>query len=200
MIKLTVRVVRLFVHWLYTKTIPATSWYVVWSPIIDRSLKPGMYDAWVQEVFIVLIKAYVFGDKFLATGFRQDVHRKFSNLLSGYCLTLPGGCQVIEYAFNNVPSDRVMLQHLVDDYCSQWDETQLDHVSVRIPKWLPRAFPVRVERRFAELRSMINNVGNRSRCYYEHTSAEERKKCRYLHMFYHEVEEYGYFYDDYWRR
>ncbi|KAH3942582.1 hypothetical protein HBI56_168850 [Parastagonospora nodorum] len=193
--KLTQPLVKLFVHWLYTKTVPDVDSFEEWSPIIDSALEPSMYDAWMQKVFLVLIKAYAFGNKFLATRFRQDVNQAFSDHLHCNRLELPDGWHVMEYAFKHVPLDRPILQHLADHHCNFWPESYDKEIDIQAQKRLPRSFLMRVNRRFSELLPTINTAwkGSPPRCYYEHASEKEMQKCGKSHMVYDEDREYGYF-------
>jgi hypothetical protein len=137
----------------------------------------------------------VFGDKFLATIFRQDVNQEFSNHLRCNRLELPDGWQVIEYAFKHVPLGRPILQYLADDHCNFWNESNDDEIDIQAQKTLPRSFLMRVNRRFAELGGMSAATRTKSspRCYYEHALDKEKEKRGKSHMVYSEEREYGYF-------
>jgi hypothetical protein len=180
--------VDVFVHWLYTQNLPkgADEWIRVLG--LEESTKDD--DLWWQEAFLVCLKAYVFGDRFLLPTFRQAVNNFFVRVLTDTCFLKPYRWLAISYAFANVPADRLILQLLVDECCNEWHEgidTEEDFVAQRK---LPAQFLLRVMRRSNEMRHDINTS---TRCYEEHGSEQEKARCRCVHMMYDEDADYGYF-------
>lgn len=190
--------VRLFVHWLYKGTIPKNGSDKEWSPILDRvincTIKKRHLNLHTRELFPLLIKAYIFGDRFLAIGFRRDISERISDNLSRIRLWGTTFQQVIQHAFTHIPFDRPILQHLADICCKDWYEDEDEEADIFAQKDLPQAFIMRVLRRFGEVREMKQmNIQSHVRCYYEHASEEDEKRCGKAHMVYNEKRDYGYF-------
>jgi len=122
-----------------------------------------------------------FAYRFLSPRFRMGIdnmlvmhlHCEFDDMT--YVDFLP----LIKEAYANIPSDRPILQFLVDL-----------HFTCRLPRSpgrmdeLPKAFLVRIMRRMhqEQLRTRRSYVSSHSPCYYEHTSVSDLESCRSAHM------------------
>jgi hypothetical protein len=89
----------------------------------------------------------------------------------------------ITYAFENIPSDRVILQHLVDKYCECWLERRDDY-KVSTFESLSNPF-LRLVMNRLRLLGKNQELASKSRCYLEHASPRERFGCRDLHMYHY---------------
>jgi hypothetical protein len=103
----------------------------------------------------------------------------------------------ISYAFENLPSTSIMLRLLVDRFAEFWNDDEEDEEeedgAAGLSK-LPHAFIMRVMRRFSEMRNETNKKNMKERCYFEHTTDDEKKACLRLHMHYDGHKGYGHFY------
>jgi hypothetical protein len=130
------------------------------------------------------IKTYSFGDRFAVSAFSRASNNALAQTnLSGYYFSF--GIESTAYAFKNIPSDRVILQRLVDWYCACWRATSSQFDATTLAS-LPDAFLRRAMGRFCELKCMNNLELWKSRCYLEHSSHEEKASCEKLHMCYDE--------------
>lgn len=62
---------------------------------------------------------------------------------------------VITWAFENIPSERPILQLLVNHFCHEWDDEGYDAEDANALELLPIEFRARVMRRFAESNGRI---------------------------------------------
>ncbi|KAF1358350.1 hypothetical protein EJ07DRAFT_180067 [Lizonia empirigonia] len=128
-----------FVNWLYTQTLP-------YSP---DSLGPEDEPDRVSEVNAV--KAYVFGDRFEAAGFKRAV---LQVLVAFYVPPGPGGVpffSTIIYAFNHLPGDDIFLKLLVDVQCCRYCAANDSDEELEDRKKLPYDFLMRVMLRSSEI-------------------------------------------------
>jgi len=113
------------------------------------------------------VKAYVLGDRILVDKFRRLVNNVFADALKKDWFAEPARLKSFSYAFLNIPSDRVILQCMVDDHCVYWPEniTEYDfdggdddaEATLKAMKELPHNFLMR-----AMLR--LGGVQMRRRC------------------------------------
>ncbi|KAH7094591.1 hypothetical protein FB567DRAFT_574567 [Paraphoma chrysanthemicola] len=173
---------KLFIHWLYTQEIPEIIARTKWTSILghDTFVESGAR----QELFLVLVKAYVFADRFLAAQFRSDINDAFEECLEEFALCGTVRCQVIKYAFTNIPPGRHILQQIIDDHCTSWDPFYETEEDVAAQDYLPHTFMLRAMRRQAELQH--GGPNGDLRCYREHNSDEDKNDCDLLHMTYDE--------------
>lgn len=187
-----IRLVKLFIHWTYTGVLPKSS-------ELDQLTDPYEPDG---QPFWLYINAYVFGDRFVSFDFQQAVHEALQSYI-GYRLPWNDeSIDVVEYAVAyNAPDSTIILQ-LVDDYCfscrhadgeREWEHTRAFKSDSQ--KRLPTSFIVRVVRRLPELHHMCETgeIEEKERCYSEHTSEGDKKRCDCLHMRYDEKDDYGYY-------
>jgi len=182
-------------QWLYTNKIPAyeaddKEWdiYLEGEDCNDTSLG--------EKLFMILLKAYVFADRFLAHGFRCAVSKRLSDHVRFIDLEEPLCWKVFSYAFSNIPLERPILQHLVDDFCYEYiDFPGEEGHDMTAEVNQPREFLMRVMRALPSTR--VNELEILSgRCYYEHASEKEEEACRKKYMVFDEVKDGGYFNDD----
>ena len=138
------------------------------------------------------IKAYALGDRFLISNFRRAANNLFAELLPGFYFSDIQGRLSTVYALKNIPSDRVILQNLVDQYCYYWADDSGDY-TLSAQNELPRSFLRRVTNRFQELSEASAEEKRRKRCYMEHVSDVEKEDCKALHMRYDEYLDLAYF-------
>ncbi|CAO2658682.1 Nn.00g064050.m01.CDS01 [Neocucurbitaria sp. VM-36] len=179
-------VVNLFVHWLYTNTLPESD---EWEET-RRMLGPTS-----QACFLAKLKAYAFADRFLVPEFRRAVNNSLVDDIQEWKWMIPLSemSGLAQEAFANIPSDRPILQFLVDKAgfgaaeCYEAFGGSMDD--------LPRAFLQRLIRRLDEelRRERAHENESKSRCYYEHASKKEQEACRDLHMEYDEEKDFGFF-------
>ncbi|CAN9298872.1 unnamed protein product [Alternaria alternata] len=130
-----VEVFSIFVHWLYTQQMPT----------YEDNRK---YD--ISEDFgFMLLKAYVFANRFLIADFERIVH----NLLIDHMVDF--GCSMYEhiiFAYENLPEDSLVLKLMVEMQCLRW-ELDFDGDEEKQRRLdLPKAFLVQVMVRLVELR------------------------------------------------
>jgi hypothetical protein len=136
-----------------------------------------------------LVKAYVFGDRFLAPEFRRGVNNaSVKHIPLGRSFFDEAGCFSVDYAFENIRPSSILLQHLVDMYCTVWNACD-DEFDATTFDNLPNRFLRRVMKR---LKDAGHGTGKR-RCYLEHASEQETKNCLALHMTYLSFVDIAYF-------
>ena len=95
-----------------------------------------------------------------------------------------------QWAFANIPADRLILQFLVNNFCSDWlEKNDADNNALND---LPQAFTVRVLRRYSQLVKMSEEERSKTNCYREHSSKAEQENCPTgLHMEWDASREFG---------
>lgn len=182
----------MFVHWLYTGKVPyinddCNDWDNMTEPIRDID---------IYEQFLIGLKAYVFGDRFLSDAFRCAVNAMLARAIEeDFYVKADRNHLAIVFAFVNIPAERPILQCFVDDFCQYWTESSDTEGEAEALRDLPPAFMACVARRLAVMAKCTKGSFSSSmRCYTEHASEEEKSKCvGRLHMNYHEKREFGYF-------
>ncbi|KAJ4378281.1 hypothetical protein N0V86_005981 [Didymella sp. IMI 355093] len=165
-----ISLVNLFVHWLYTQQIPTG--YLALRSVVHH---PDSPKAPINKA-LVLVKAYALGDRILALTFRREANNTL--IIFGSCMGFPSTLlPTATYAFANIPSDRSILQFLVNQFCKCWDPEYIINTEEDALSELPPAFTVRAMKRLAHLR-----CGKLEGCYIEHSTNEEKKSCREPHM------------------
>ncbi|KAF2035559.1 hypothetical protein EK21DRAFT_107080 [Setomelanomma holmii] len=97
-----------------------------------------------------------------------------------------GGRPTLSFAFATLPNKCALLQALVAAYCSTWDDNDQDFGQAAQDE-LPRAFLRCVMKRFQELSLRDDEEKDGEvRCYPEHATEDEKKKCTTQHMRYDE--------------
>jgi hypothetical protein len=123
----------------------------------------------------VLVKACVFGDGFLAPGFKREAHNLFVNLKG----RKPASYEHIAYAFDNLGEDDLLLNYLVDLQCIAWTPPMDDDVDEMT--WrdvVPTKVLIRVMLRYYELKLSPMGESDMNLCsYHHHESDEEREAC-----------------------
>jgi hypothetical protein len=164
--------VTLFVHWLYTQQFPATT-----EDWIDMEVIRQVSDWPEDDLVYACIKAYAFGDRFLAPNFCKVSNNFFVDTIKTctlYAISEPSRTS-ISYAFDNIPGDIVILQCLVDIFCMDYGAKRSFPHLVFLEAF-PRAFLRRVIYRFRQLSLMSKaDKEEENRCYLEHASDEEKR-------------------------
>jgi hypothetical protein len=125
-----------------------------------------------KDIELVLIKACVFGGRFLAWTFKRDIH----NFYVTYKERKPPWYENVKYAFENLDEDDILLKFMVDMQCITWHpdaDGKDEEVVHRV--LLPSAFLVRVMIRNYELKKSPVAKKDVKLCSYH--SHEERKAC-----------------------
>lgn len=163
-------VFNVFVNWMYTQKLPGNC--EEWCQVGELG------EAWdfASEIALIL-KAYNFGDRFLATAFKRAANVAIVGILHG-CAPF---YEVVIFAFKNLPAHSPILQLLVDAQCRHWSECLDDTEEVELQKQLPYDFLLRVMKRYSE--KVYGDTAwfeePLARClYHEHASDEERKECQ----------------------
>ncbi|KAF2127350.1 hypothetical protein P153DRAFT_344937 [Dothidotthia symphoricarpi CBS 119687] len=167
-----------FVYWLYTHTLAPDYKDQDFGHDLEKS----------SRHFVVSIQAYAFGDRFLVPAFRRAVNNDLVTFIKELYVEIEDMVAMAQEAFATIPSDRPILQLLVDDHCDYW--YQRHEGDAALLDKLPQAFLVRVMRRFAEQKGNSKKV---KRCYYEHGSEEEANDCPHEHMVFDEELQCGFF-------
>lgn len=98
---------------------------------------------------------------------------------------------IVNWAFENIPSDCPLLQLLVNHFCDKWNSgTDVAEDAVAL-KQMPRTFSVRVMSRLSEMRS-AKTLEHGNACYLEHATDDERQACKKPHVHYDKIRDYGY--------
>ena len=176
--------VNIFLHWLYTGSLPDPKDYDAWRRFIGED---------VDDVES-RIKAYVFADRFLAPEFRRTINNNVVVDIE-FCSIFPEVSEILamaRIAFSSIPSNRPLLQLLVDQHCTFWKNCCEE--PSRLTDF-PPAFLARVTRRLCELLEdqCCRQSSSGERCYFEHADEAEIAACGKLHMQYDEEKDMGSF-------
>ncbi|KAF2035560.1 hypothetical protein EK21DRAFT_53931, partial [Setomelanomma holmii] len=150
---------NLFLHWLYSQRIPIAE--KDWRHILELD---EMSD-WKQDRFVALVKAYEFGDRFLSLSFRCQVNNAFAQAVNDCYFDAPTHYECLSYAFDRIPSNRPILQLLIDDLCTTWselydeDDTKLQAFRKLPPQVLSRSFLRLQEMRMRDLARTQRRIG-----------------------------------------
>lgn len=190
-----IRLVNLFVHWLYTGKFPELQDNDKWEVATQKEFWP--FD--VEARRLLAIKAYVFADRFIVSTFRRTLSARATTpildaLKDVRQIIFEETSPLVNYAFTHVPADRPLLQFLVDDFCCRWQEDLDLAEEMDLLKELHSAFllrVMRVTRRFSEILRERGEAKTKC-CYLEHASDKKEKAFKAQHMVYNEEREYGY--------
>ncbi|KAJ4333155.1 hypothetical protein N0V95_009494 [Ascochyta clinopodiicola] len=180
---------NVFVHWLYNLQLPEKHSYQAWNRIFENDELP------VMDLFLLRIRAYALDDRLLAPTFRRAVN---SVIVSDWHAEVRDAVTLAltyQWAFANIPADRLVLQFLVNDFCDFWHERRdADNVGM---KGFPHAFTLRVVRRYSQLVQLSVKKPVKTHCYIEHSSKKEQDDCETeLHMTYDAEKDFGNFTTD----
>ncbi|KAF2117804.1 hypothetical protein BDV96DRAFT_597678 [Lophiotrema nucula] len=169
-------VFNIFVNWLYTQAMPKSR--SAWFRVSELSWNP--YET-TKDLDLLMIKAYIFGDRFATPRFSQLVLDQFAshNICNG---DTPWYSNII-YAYDNLSASNVMLKLLVDLHSHFWD---VDHDDEKEPDGiqdqLPRAFLLSVMRKQTKMISDLEDKSAKEHLtacsYHEHATDEGRKECQ----------------------
>lgn len=162
----------IFLHWLYAQCLP------IFHDEIIRFARGTPAAKGDREVckwsHLLVLKAYVFGDRFMA--------QKFKDHARNLCVNLVGEAspfyELVIYAFPNLCADDPLLDFLVDMPCLLWDPTCDRGEQPALRDKLPNHFLVRVMLRNFELKKQPIAIEDINLCsYHVHDSKEEREDC-----------------------
>lgn len=181
---------------IYIQKLPANEAAIAWTRLVEELAEPST-EKWIQTRYEVLVRAYVLGDRLIIHSFRRLVNNVFANLLGfGYTMIL-ARYQMIAYAFDNIPSERPILQGLVDTHCSERSNHVVRNRTCRDEdealKVLSKDFLIRATCRFGECHRAFAHKIPKARCYYEHESEAQKKACTKSHMVYDQALGTGFF-------
>lgn len=110
---------NVFVNWVYINTLPADRQEMDEMQIVGHyggnPLKDDLY-------VTTMVKAYIFGDRFLAVTFRNAVYHQLVEAI--LCDPRPPWFHATKVAFPHLPEDDVLLMFLIDidcRYCRERD-------------------------------------------------------------------------------
>lgn len=149
--------VSLFVYWLYTHKLPDVKengydWQKIFPLDMTFEAETELHKACLQ----LCVTAYAFGDRFLVPHFRRIANNTFLELTKCPLSDEPVDHQLISYAFENIPAERILLQYMTDDYCGCWQDEDTNHYSGEAIKDLPAQFLRRLPSSFIELGRIIS--------------------------------------------
>jgi hypothetical protein len=128
---------------------------------------------WIDCSLRICIEAYSFGDRFAVPAFSRASNNVSAQNEPTVHYFGYGGKQLPIYAFKNIPSDRVILQHLVDWYSQTWDVRFSQFNAYELAQ-LPLSFLRRVMQRLHELQTMTARERFKKRCYYKDLGRSQR--------------------------
>ena len=161
-----VEVFELFVHWLYAQDLPQTA--------ID--MHHGEDITAIKALLLLWLKAVVFGDRFLAPGFKKAAHNRFIN----HSGTRRPWYELVTFAYKSLPNDSLILEYMVDAHACFWTVKSDGKKDVQERSKVPRRFLVDVMARQQVLRYGTEpwEEGDFSLCaHHLHDSEMERKSC-----------------------
>jgi hypothetical protein len=171
---------KLFAHWLYAQQLPNDTVGICRLVGMSKEL------TYIANARFLLLKACVFGDRFLARDFKILAHNTYVDIITikTYLYSIPYR-QVI-YAFANLKDDEPILKFMVDSQTYKWEKDWDDEEEKALLTQLPHEFLVRVMHGFAERRALKDAEeddgqspeGLEACTYHIHASEEERKECR----------------------
>lgn len=152
--------VNIFLHWIYTRTIPKNN--EEWLHIAAPTSVPDDLDSRIKEAELMQLKAIVFGDRMLASGFKQAVQAQFVNALIKHeaCAHYSS----IAYAYTTMANDDPILDLLPELHVRHWQDeddrpgfeelspSDIDELSLRAV--LPPSFSLRVMKKFAKYKGI----------------------------------------------
>ncbi|KAH7389503.1 hypothetical protein DE146DRAFT_791525 [Phaeosphaeria sp. MPI-PUGE-AT-0046c] len=185
-------VFNIFVQWLYCQQLPSGKNLVAWGTVSGNLISTFNY----IDIVAITLKAYAFGDRFLIPPFRRAMNQAVQEGVRATAMHPEVMVNFITWAFENIPSDRPVLQLLVNEFCQDWtvpdsdnDTQTLDFVALRD---FSSAFTFRAMLRYRELSNPLAVTWHKKGCYLEHASGEEKMACGRYHVQYSQERDYGY--------
>lgn len=190
----------IFLHWLYHQQLLSGSDLKKWELIIET---PAV-ELSDEKILALTLKAYAFGDRFLSPSFRGVVNSMIGELVYSLCFDPSDVAETIGWAFANIPSDRPVLQLLVNQFCNDWtdnndsdddDDDAVDALSVCnivALRQMSVLFMVRAFLRLRELKDPSAALCHQNGCYLEHATDDKKKSCGKYHVQYNKKHDYGY--------
>ncbi|KAF2035579.1 hypothetical protein EK21DRAFT_107100 [Setomelanomma holmii] len=115
-------VFNIFVHWLYKQIFPAVEDSPTWSDIIG--VDPDEHG--VQDILRLKYEAYSFRDRFLIPASRRGTAKTIVEHIQEYGLSCWEISEIVDWAWENIPPNRPVLQLLVGKFCDNWEVTEDD--------------------------------------------------------------------------
>lgn len=166
---LLILLVCIFVSWLYTQRFPKHE------PDLSSLETDSDLHKWRANLQISLIRAYIFGDRFLAPRFTQGAQQ---NLVFWLFKRHWVYYSTVIFAYASLEKYHVILKALVAAHCSDYrqKEDDEDNGQLQLRSQLPVQFLFDVQDRFSEL-SVDQEPLNRCD-YHEHGSKKDKDACR----------------------
>ncbi|KAF2709295.1 hypothetical protein K504DRAFT_271438 [Pleomassaria siparia CBS 279.74] len=186
------KIFDIFVNWLYTQEIPKD--YDAWTSgsveDYDASTSGSVEDhdastsrgVEIDKNFglsedLMKIKAYVFGNRFLAHRFCRAVNNSLVDSAFQECSSFY--YEEIIYAFENLPTGSRILTLLVDIQCAFWNGSSDRDFGgeIELRAQLPHDFLIRYMIRHGRIKEDPEGTELNRCSYHEHSSEEEKKAC-----------------------
>ncbi|CAN9287935.1 hypothetical protein AA0119_g8053 [Alternaria tenuissima] len=161
-----IEVFNLFVHWLYTQELPKNMSFLLPATGIDAQLASDDSDN--SHRGILLLKSWIFGDRFLAPDFHRLSHSVFVKW------HLPGkgepafsaAYKTIIWSYSNLPAGNPILSMMVDLQCLAWNPEDDNEEEKQLLPQLPQEFLVACMLRQSELKTRKMTDDNLKACDY----------------------------------
>ncbi|KAI4685085.1 hypothetical protein J4E81_008897 [Alternaria sp. BMP 2799] len=148
-----VEVFNVFVHWLYAQSLPVKSRDFAHIARDKGDKGEEGYNEVEHEYGLGLLKACVFGNRFLAPAFERLTHNQYIDHLAK-CDSGVRYDQII-FAWDNFKEDSEILTVMVDNQCLRWEVGADDAEEQGLRAELPQDFLIRVMLRFAAFRDSM---------------------------------------------
>lgn len=164
-----------------------------------RFYESGTFETWDYQTLDMCVNAYVFGDRFLVPAFCHEANSLFAaTMVEKSPYRNNERRQSIVYAFETLPSNRIILQLMVDDYCKYWEDEDTENYGGEAMSKFPPAFLRRMSKGFLELdRKNLEFRISKKRCYEEYESKFRKEFLRAvtekLHLRWGGEKQLGYF-------
>jgi hypothetical protein len=156
-------VFNVFANWLYSQELPHRD---DWAAVADIEMET----IFSYKVLMLMLKALVFGDRFMAPKF----YRKINNQLTDELIRSHPSYNIVIYAFNNLPAEKQVLKVLVDTHCRFWSPAMDNNEEAALKVELPHEFLLKVMEAYAGgARKKKLNVCD----YHEHENDAEKAQC-----------------------
>jgi hypothetical protein len=153
-----------YATWLYRQEVPR--YKRDWIAVVEAEAK----EVDVDNLHLLMLKALVFGDRFMVPKFYREVNNRLIERL----IEMPSSYANIIYAFDNLTAKKPLLKVLVDAHCDFWEPGRDDDADIALKAKLPREFLLRVMDAYAEGATAEDmNVCD----YHEHKNDDEKAKC-----------------------
>jgi hypothetical protein len=136
------QVFDVFVNWLYSQKVPEKNRH--WIERTDETKHNKNCPSHCEQVEMLILKTYVFADRFLIPKFRCAIYNYLAASLTKDAI--PPYYEVIIFAFGNLTEKSPMLDLLVGLHCAFWDENcdTESNGELELRKELPVDFFLRV--------------------------------------------------------